>query len=154
MRSIEYVRFSEVNPSDFIPLLNNPKIREHLIEHELFDEGNVKEWIKAKLKVDSIPGCRVRAVFLNDKLAGWCAIQLENEKYEVAIIIEKKLWGLGKKVFCDIMEWAKELRHDEIFIHFLHTRPEYKFLRKIAVNVFESWFLGNKFTTYQLAVKN
>ena len=61
--------------------------------------------------------------------------------------------GLGKKVFYDIMRWAKDLGHDEVFIHFLHTRPEYRFLRKISKDVYESEFLGNKFTTYQLEVK-
>jgi len=56
-------------------------------------------------------------------------------------------------VFKDIMLWAKDLGHKEIFIHFLHTRPEYKFLKKIATKVYETNMLGDKFTTYQLAVK-
>ena len=52
-----------------------------------------------------------------------------------------------------MMVWAKELGHDEIFIHFLHTRPDYKFLTKIAENVYKNDFLGSQFTTYQLNVK-
>ncbi len=154
MSTIEYLNLSEVNPHDFIPLLNNLKIREHLIEHELFDIGTVKAWIKAKIKVDSTSGCKVRAIILNNQLAGWCGIQLEGEKYEVAIVIDDKLWGIGKTVFYDIICWAKALGHKEIFIHFLHTRPKYKFLRKISRNVYESELLGSKFTTYQLAVNS
>ncbi len=153
MSSLEYVKLSEVNPNDFIPLLNNKKIREHLIEHELFDTDSVDAWIKAKIKVDSTNGCRVRAIIFNNQLAGWCGIQLESEKYEVAIVIDDKYWGLGKNVFYDILRWAKALGHDEIFIHFLHSRPEYKFLRRISTKVYESKLLGSKFTTYQLAVK-
>lgn len=69
MSSIEYVKLSEVNPNDFILLLNNTKIREHLIEHELFDIGSVDAWIKAKIEVDSTNGCRVRAIIFNNQLA-------------------------------------------------------------------------------------
>jgi hypothetical protein len=153
MSRIEYIKLSEVNQNDFLLLLNNQKIREHLIVHELFDAVSINAWIKAKIKVDSNNGCRVRAIIFNNQLVGWCGIQLEDEKYEVAIVIDDKFWGLGKNVFHDIMRWAKALGHDEIFIHFLHTRPEYKFLRRISTNVYESELLGSKFTTYQLAVK-
>jgi len=151
-RIIDYVKLGEINPNDFIPLLNNQKIREHLIEHAVFDTDSVGAWIKTKIKVDSTSGCRVRAIIFNKQLVGWCGIQLEDKKYEIAIVINDKFWGLGKGVFYDIMRWAKNLGHDEIFIHFLHTRPEYKFLRKISTDVYESELFGNKFTTYQLAV--
>ena len=152
MSSIEYVKLSKVNPNDFIPILNNQKIRKHLIDHELFNSDIVNTWIKDKNIVDSTCGCRVRAIIFNNQLVGWCGIQLENDKYEIAIVIDEKAWGLGKKVFYEIMYWAKDLGHDEVFIHFLHTRPEYEFLRRISKNVYESKLLGNKFTTYQLAV--
>ncbi len=69
------------------------------------------------------------------------------------MLLINKYWGLGKVIFKDIMYWAKELGHREIFIHFLHTRPDYKFLHKIAINVYKTELFGNKFTTYQLAIK-
>lgn len=152
MSAVEYLKFDEVNSKEFILLLNNQKIREHLIEHELFDAASVKAWIIAKLKVDSTAGCIVRAIIFDSQLGGWCGIQLEDEKYEIAIVIDSKFWGLGKKIFYDMMGWAKALGHDKIFIHFLHTRPEYKFLRRISTKVYESEILGSKFTTYELAV--
>lgn len=71
---------------------------------------------------------------------------------QIAIVLDDKFWGLGKKVFNDTLRWAKELGHNEVFIHFLHTRPEYKFLRKISNNVFETEMFGNKFTTYQISI--
>ena len=153
MSTIEYIKLSKVNPNDFIPLLNNRKIREHLIDHEPFDTVSVRGWINAKIKVDSTYGCKVRAINFNNQLVGWCGIQYEDEKYDLAIVIDNKSWGLGKIVFNDIMRWAKSLGHKEIFIHLLHTRPEYNFLRKRSINMYKSEVLGSKFTTYQLAVK-
>jgi hypothetical protein len=153
MNNLNYVRLDEINPNNFIVLLNKQKIREHLIEHELFIIDTVELWIKNKIKVDSIHGCKVRAIIYNNHLAGWCGIQPENEKYEIAIVIDDKFWGIGKTVFQEIMRWAKAFDHDELFIHFHHTRPEYKFLRKISKKVYQSELLGSKFTTYQLDVK-
>jgi len=153
MGTISYLKFNKINPGDFLPLLNSEKIRKHLIEHELFTIETVAVWMSAKIEVDAMPGCRVRGVFCEGKLIGWCGIQLEDEKYEMAIIIDEKHWGLGKKVFQDMMHWAKELEHHEVYIHFLHTRPDYKFLKKVAKDVYESEMFGSKFTTYQLTVE-
>jgi len=153
MCTLKYVRLSEINRDDFICLLNKQKIRKHLIEHKLFNINNVESWIKDKIEVDSLHGCKVRAIIYNNHLAGWCGIQLENNKYEIAIVLDDKVWGIGKAVFQEIMSWAKAFGHDELFIHFHHTRPEYKFLRRISKNVYQSELLGSKFTTYQLEVE-
>jgi GNAT superfamily N-acetyltransferase len=152
MNNIVYVKLNKVNPVELIPLLNKHKIREHLIEHEMFDKSTVKNWLDSKIKVDSSQGCKVRAIIINNQLAGWCGIQLEDKKYEIAVVIDEDYWGLGRKIFRDIMSWAKDLGHKTIYIHLLHTRPEYKYLRKISKNVYESELLGSKFTTYELAV--
>lgn len=153
MRPVDYFRFSEINANDFLPLLNSQKARKHLIQHELFTIETLRAWMNSKIKVDATSGCRVRAIVCDGELAGWCGIQLEEGKYEIAIIIDDKFWGLGKQVFKDMMCWAKELGHNEIFIHFLHTRPDYKFLKKIAKNMYVGEYFGSKFTTYQLTVK-
>ena len=152
MNQIEYINFKDVTPNDFIPILNKQKIREHLIDHQLFDENTVKKWLNNKIMVDSTQGCKVRAILIDKQLAGWCGIQLEDKKYEIAVVIDDIYWGLGRQIFLDLMTWAKELGHKTVFIHFLYTRPEYKFLRKLSKNIYESELLGSKFTTYQLEV--
>lgn len=152
MDTIEYINPGEANSSDFMTLLNKQKIREHLIEHELFDESTTNEWLNSKIKIDSSPGCKVRAILINQKLAGWCGIQLEGDKYEIAIVLDDNYWGLGKIIFSEIMSWAKEIGHKTICIHLLNTRPEYRFLKKMSTNVYKSELLGRKFTTYELEV--
>lgn len=153
MTSIEYVKFSEVNPESFLPLLNKLKIREHLIKHELFDRDSAESWMKSKIEVDANNGCKVRAIKVDNQLIGWCGIQLEEEQYEIAIVIDDNSWGLGIKIFHEIMNWAKSFGHKEVYIHFLHTRPKYKFLQKLSKKVYKSELFGSKFNTYQLEVK-
>jgi len=36
MNTIEYVKFVELDPAEFIPLLNKEKLRKHLIDHALY----------------------------------------------------------------------------------------------------------------------
>lgn len=154
MSTIEYVKFEEVDPTEFVFLLNKEKLRKHLVDHELFDVELAKSWMAGKMEVDASSGCKVRAVLVNSDLAGWCGIQLEDGKYEIAIVIDESYWGIGVKIFQDIMVWAKGFNHKTVFVHFLHTRPEYKFFRKISKNVYQSELLGSKFTTYELEVES
>jgi len=151
--NIKYVNFSEVNPDDFLVLLNKQKIRKHLIQHDLFDDDSINDWINEKLEIDSRTDCKIRAVVLNDQLKGWCGIQIDGDHYEMAIVIDGSLWGAGKSIYAEVMSWAKSLGHDEITIHLLDSRPEYKFLRKLAKNVSTSEHFGRKFITYHLLVK-
>ncbi len=152
-RALEFLRFEDASPRDFLTFLNNQKTRKHLIKHDQFTIESATDWINSKIAVDSTQGCRVRVVMCENKLAGWCGLQCEAGKYEIAIVLDDKFWGLGKQVFQQVMTWAKELGHKEIFIHLLHTRPRYKFLHKMASNVFETELFGSKFTSYQLTVK-
>ena len=152
MNRIEYIKLSDINPDEFIVLLNKQKTRAHLIEHPLFNQDSVKEWLESKIIIDSSSGCKVRAIINDKQLAGWCGIQLEDNKYELALVIDESYWGLGRQIFEEMMTWAKELGHQTVFIHFLSTRPEYKFLRKISKKVYESELLGSTFTTYELDV--
>ena len=151
--NLKYVDFSEVDPGDFLVLLNKPKLREHLIQHDLFDLDSIKGWIESKLKVNSMPGCKIRAILLNGQLKGWCGIQLESDHYEMAVIIDGSLWGAGKTIYTEVMGWAKDMGHREMLIHLLDSRPEYKFLRKLSTNVYKSKLFGRNFITYQLKVE-
>lgn len=153
MLTIEYVKFDEVSPEDFLPLLNKLKIREHLIQHGLFDRNTAEAWMQSKMEVDTSLGCKIRAIKLASQLIGWCGIQLADDKYEIAIVIDDNSWGIGVKIFHEIMSWANVLGHKEVYIHFLHTRPKYKFLRKMSKKVYKSELLGCRFNTYQLPVK-
>ncbi|WP_018276847.1 N-acetyltransferase [Teredinibacter turnerae] len=152
MSKVEYCDFSAIAPAEFLPLLNSDKNREHLIEHEKFDASKAAAWMANKLEMNGYTGCRIRAIYKNKTLAGWCGIQLDDGKYELAIVLDSGFWGLGRTVFNDMMRWARELNHDEIYIHFLHTRPEYQFLKKMAKTVYQTELMGSCFTTYQLAV--
>lgn len=152
MSEIEYVTFDQVYPDDFLPVLNDEVLRLHLIAHCYFDSVSIREWMDGKLQSESISGCRVRAVYIDGVLAGWCGIQPDDNGFEIAIVISQKFWGFGISIFKTLMCWAKELGHSEVIFHLLETRPEYMYLKRKATKVRKSELLGRKFTTYWISV--
>ena len=152
MDKIQYIRFEDVNPSDLILILNEDKVRDHLVLHPAFDSNNINDWVNSKIDCNSNSGCRTRVIAENNKLVGWCGIQQDNNGYEIAIVLSKTCWGFGPLVFQELLVWAKELGHIEVIIHLLETRPEYKFLKRISSKVSRTKMLNRVFTTYHIPV--
>lgn len=149
---VKYVDLERVDPKVLSDILNEERVRKHLVKHELFNAISIKEWIQNKIDIDNVKGCRVRAVLYRSRLAGWCGIQKENNEYEIAIVLGKSYWGIGKQIFRDVLLWTREFDHEYILIHFHHTRPEYKYLKRISSKVFETKMLNDQFTTYQIGL--
>ncbi|WP_300358803.1 hypothetical protein [uncultured Pseudoalteromonas sp.] len=152
MTKIEYTNLQDLDQDELLSILNKDKIREHLVLHEQFNEMSLAEWVSNKLSVDSAERCKVRGIRLNGAVAGWCGIQFENESYELAVVLNEAYWGIGTTVFKDMMVWASELGHRLVVLHLFNTRPEYKFLTKMASRVYESTMFGQKYTSYELRV--
>lgn len=154
MKHISYVEIEALNQNELLSLLNKERVREHLVSHEQFDELSLKDWVAGKVNVNSTKGCKVQGIKVNGAVAGWCGIQYENGSFELAIVLDEKYWGIGLRVFRDLMAWASELGHSKVVLHLLNTRPEYMFLKKMACRVFESTLFGQKYTSYELSVSN
>lgn len=152
MSEIEFLRFNQVSPNEFMGIVNQDSLRTHLIDHPYFDETSLQTWMEEKIKTDAMHGCRIRAVYIGGVLAGWCGIQPDDNGFELAIVISKKFWGFGIPIFKRLMFWAKELGHKEILFHLLESRPEYKVLNKMSTKVHKTELSGRCFTTYHVAV--
>lgn len=152
MKNIEYVDLQDLNRIAILNILNKQKVREHLVKHHEFDEALLDEWIKGKVEVNRTQGCKVKAIKVDGAAAGWCGIQFENGSYELAIVLDPKYWGVGLGIFKEMMRWASELGHSTVVLHLFNTRPEYRFLRKMADRVYESTMFGQQYTSYELKV--
>lgn len=152
MSEIEYSLLDDISPKDMMRIVNEDSLREHLIDHPYFDIISLQAWIEEKIRINSIPGCRVRAVYIGGELAGWCGIQPDDKGFELAIVIAKKFWGCGIPIFKTLMRWANELGHKAVLFHLLESRPEYKALNRISTKVQTTKQLGRCFTTYHIPV--
>lgn len=152
MSGIEFLNFNQVNPEDFMEILNEDSLRTHLIDHSYFDSSSLQIWMEEKIDLDAIQGCRIRAVSINGVLAGWCGIQPDDNGFELAIVISQKFWGFGITIFKTLICWAKEIGHKEVVFHLLDSRPEYQAIKKISSKVSKTEQLGRCFTTYHITV--
>ena len=154
MSEIEFLCFNQVNPEDFLGVVNEDSLRTHLIDHPYFNVASLQAWIEDKIKVDAVQGCRIRAVYIGGVLAGWCGIQPDDNGFELAIVISQKFWGFGIPIFKVLMCWANEIGHKEILFHLLESRPEYKALNRISTKAHKTEQLGRCFTSYHVPVGN
>lgn len=152
MQKIEYKNLQDLNQVELLKILNKEKIREHLASHDEFNQASLEKWVAGKVEVDSTKGCKVKGIQVNGSVAGWCGIQFENEAFELAIVLDEEYWGIGIGVFKELVRWASELGHSHVVLHLYNTRPQYKFLRKMASRVYESTMFGQKYTSYELKV--
>ncbi len=153
MSCMEFKLFTDVGVGDFLSVVNDQTVRKHLIDHPPFDAASVRIWMDDKMRIDMLPGCRVRAVLIDGVLVGWCGIQPDDDGVEIAVVIAKAGWGTGIAIFKDMMGWARQMGHKEVMFHLLSTRPEYRALTKRATRVQKTTLSGRHFTTYYISVE-
>ncbi|MBX2870126.1 MAG: GNAT family N-acetyltransferase [Acidiferrobacterales bacterium] len=151
---LKYVRFDQVDPEDFLAIANEPAVRAHLVDHPFFDGFSIRDWVNEKQKLELLPGCRIRAVYIREELAGWCGIQPFDNRFELAIVLSRRFWGNGLIIYRTLMQWAKEFGHHEVLFHLLESRPGYRSIHKVASHSQKTCLLGRWFTTYTIAVGN
>jgi RimJ/RimL family protein N-acetyltransferase len=163
---IRYLSFDEADVDRLFQVLNNPAVRKHLIEHPIFDRVTFAQWVEGKRDIDRLSGCRIRGVELDGKIVGWCGVQggpttegvdLEinapegGVRYDIGIILEPSAWGVGPKIFRDMIDWAIELGHREIYIYLLDSRRAARPLLRYGFKEFGMiTMLGRTFRAYVL----
>jgi len=152
-KGIQYCALDAVDQSALLALVNSADVRAHLIEHPIFDQTLLADWIASKMEIHEHPQYFVYAVMVDNELAGWCGIQPDEDGAELAIVISKAHWGLGLKVFRNMMAWSRNAGHKEVLFHLLETRRSYRALEKMAKEVRSSDRLGRQFTTYILSTE-
>ena len=125
---VTYASLGEVSQTVLLDLMNDEKLRAHLVDHPKFTEETLEFWVMEKTRIDAANGYRVRAILVNGNIAGWCGIQPDGEGAELAIILSSSYWGSGLRVFRDMIRWSRELGHQEVVFHLLETRRKYRAL--------------------------
>ena len=125
------------------------RIREHLTGHELFTVDRVKHWIRTKMRRAPGKACR-EALLVAGLPAGVLYSLMETD--EIAIVIDENQWGLGPRIFRDVMDGPRcsAMRRCSCIccIPGLNTDS----LRRIARKVYTTELLGDRYTTYELMV--
>ncbi|MBC2732495.1 hypothetical protein [Thiobacillus sp.] len=153
MKKIDYLELDWVNPEELAHLLNKARVRKHLADHPAFDAASIGEWLGHKRAIDVLPGCRIRAVSIGGRLAGWCGIQPLDEQHEIALVLDDAHWGRGGEIFRQLLGWAREFGHASVSLYLPLSRREYGFLRRQSRRTSLRAWRGEQFRVYELALE-
>jgi RimJ/RimL family protein N-acetyltransferase len=149
---LEFVPLQAVDADELLICLNHQDIRTHLVEHPLFTPESLQQWLEGKEQLQQQhQNSRIRAVVIDNRVAGWCGIQPQQDGYELAIVIARPYWGVGPVIFRMLMAWARELGHRQIEFLLLDSRRRYRLLEQRALAVHNQSWMGRSFTRYVLS---
>lgn len=131
---IEYKRLSQVSKSSIIELMNNPLVRRQMpLLTDDFNEGTCEKFITAKEKIWDEYGYGPWAFIVDSQFAGWGGLQPENGDADLAIVLHPSYWGLGKRIFAEIISIAfSEMKLPSITVLFPPSRKRIKGLIRLG----------------------
>lgn len=149
----ELKNLDEVDPSDLLRVLSNPRIAKHL---PLFDPNIdlewVEKWVKNKMALWNIPELGPYAILKDGDVVGWGGYQPDSDFAELAIVLAPSSWGIGRAVVEEINNRWKKFGDDRKLVFYLpHTRNlDLISARLGATRVGETEVLGVKFEIFEL----
>lgn len=134
--------------------MNDSAVRRHLVGSTKFNSTSLEAWINQKSATDRAGGCKVAGVLIDGDYAGWCGIQHEDDgTFGLGVILDQKFWGHGWTILQDLVDWSRDLGHDEVFIHLLESRPVSKaLLKRFNAKLDTVDMLGRSFHRYRIAL--
>ena len=150
---IEYRRLTEVASPDLIALMNHPLVRRHMpLASGRFDDSDCARFIATKERLWSEHGFGPWAFVVDGQLAGWGGLQPEQGEADLALVLHPDYWGLGQRLFADIIAQARVGgRHDSVIVLLPATRIRVRGLRRLGFEQDGEVLLeGHRFIHYRL----
>ncbi len=156
-----YIPIAECDRTALEQILNDPRVRRHLVYHPLFDPAGLEKWVASKADMDRTVGCRVRGVLIHGRLAGWCGIQVgrpqwssevQEGRHDLGIVLDPAFWGHGPAIFRDMLEWSREMGHPEVYVYLLESRRESKAIMARGAPAGEVRLMDRTFRAYRIPV--
>lgn len=105
--TVVFKRLSEVDKSDIIDLMNNPRVRRHMpLANGRFGAAECDEFIAAKERLWKDYGYGPWALLTGGKFVGWGGLQPEGDEVDLALVLHPNYWGIGKLFYKEIISHA------------------------------------------------
>jgi RimJ/RimL family protein N-acetyltransferase len=104
---IDFRRLPEVDASDLIALMNDPRVRRHMpLSRDRFDAEACAAFIEKKESMWSEHGYGPWAFFIGGRFAGWGGCQPENGEPDLGLVLHPDFWGRGRAIYEAILDRA------------------------------------------------
>jgi [ribosomal protein S5]-alanine N-acetyltransferase len=150
---IEFKRLPEICKAEVIALLNHPLVRRHMpLAKGDFDEAAYAAFIADKEALFAEHGYGPWAIVVDGKFVGWGGLQFEEGDADLALVLHPDYWGLGKKIYQEIIKMAfGKMGLESITILLPPSRKGMKGLTKLGFEADgEVIIKGERFLRYRL----
>lgn len=104
-------RLTEVDRKDVIALMNDPRVRRHMpLAKEPFGDAAYEAFVAAKERIWAEHGYGPWAFVVDGRFAGWGGIQPEQGEADLGLVLHPDYWGLGRRLYDEILRFAFEER--------------------------------------------
>jgi ribosomal-protein-alanine N-acetyltransferase len=132
--AIRLSRLTEITPAEAMALLNDPDIARHMpLAGDYFDEEATRKWLEAKDKQWQANGYGPWAVHANEEFAGWCGFQKDEGEADFALVLKKRFWGLGRRIYLKAVgKGFDELGYESIVVTLPPSRRSSRVLERLG----------------------
>jgi RimJ/RimL family protein N-acetyltransferase len=144
----------EVATEAVMGLLNDPDIARHMpLAGDRFDEEATRRWVEGKDGQWDRNGYGPWAVHVDGEFAGWCGFQQEHDDADFALVLKRKYWGIGKRIYLKaVAKGFEELGYESIVVTLPPTRKASRVLQRLGFRQdgeTEEW--GKRFFRFRLS---
>jgi len=101
---IEFRRLTDVSTADIVELMNQPSLRQFMpLLQEGFCDADCAAFVLAKESLWHDHGYGPWGFYVGGQFAGWGGLQPENGEPDLAIVLHPRFWGLGRRLFEEII---------------------------------------------------
>ncbi len=131
---LEFKRLSEIDPSKFIALHTDPRVKRHMpLMDEGFDEAACAAWIELKESMWRDHGFGPWAFLVDGEFAGWGGLQPEQGDADLGLVLHPDFWGKGKVIYDEIIRRAfAEMGFESITVLLPLTRTRIKGILRLG----------------------
>ena len=115
-------------------LLNDPDIARHMpLAGDRFDDAATRKWVEGKHKQWEQNGYGPWAVHANEEFAGWCGFQREEGDADFAMVLRRRFWGLGRRIYLKaVRRGFDEFGYESIVVSLPPSRKSSRVLEKFG----------------------
>ncbi|MEM9584936.1 MAG: GNAT family N-acetyltransferase [Pseudomonadota bacterium] len=153
MPEIEFTRLPEIDPSEIVAHMSDPRVAEHmpLLNYE-WDEAAAAKFVATKEACWNRDGLGHWAILSDGKYVGWGGFQKEGCEWDFGLVLKPESFGLGTRVSRKAIDFAIADKRIP-FVTFL-LPPSRKYLGALdrlgAVFVGEQAYDGETFLKFRL----
>lgn len=107
MSDIEFIHLHEVQEAQLIALMNDARVRKYLpLLAGGFSFADCRAFVHAKQQLWIEHGFGPWAFLVHGEFAGWGGLQPEHGEADIAMVLDPRFWGWGRRIFRAVVAHA------------------------------------------------